>query len=358
MVYGISYCKVIQKIKKIDYKSAGVDINAGNKAVEIIKKSVKSTFNKNVLTDVGSFGSLYNLKDFIADYKNPVLVQSIDGVGTKTIIARKMKKYNTIGIDLVSACCNDITVMGAQPLTFLDYIANDKLNPTIIKEIVDGMTSACRENNIALVGGETAEMPDTYLSGEHDLVGVITGLVDKKSIINGSKIRKGNIVLGLPSTGLQTNGYSLARKLFFEIGQYKVSDTLPRLDKSIGEALLEPSFIYNNYIQLLLQNKIQVNGMAHISGGGLIENIPRILPSECAVEIKKDSWPVLPIFKVMQDIGNIDEREMSRTFNMGIGMVLIVPADQKQKIFSILDRKIAVYEIGEIIHGKPSLSFV
>lgn len=274
-------------MKKIDYKSAGVDIDLGNKSVDLIKESVKSTFSKNVLTNIGGFGSLYNLKNIIAEYENPILVQSIDGVGTKTIIARKMKKYNTIGIDLVSACCNDITVMGALPLTFLDYIANDKLKPKIIKEIVDGMTSACRENNIALVGGETAEMPDTYLTGEHDLVGVITGIVDKKNIIDGSKIHKGDIVLGLPSTGLQTNGYSLARKLFFEVGQYNVSDTISDLDKSIGETLLEPAYVYNNYIQSLLRAKIQINGMAHISGGGLVENIPRILPSDCAVEIKK-----------------------------------------------------------------------
>ena len=344
-------------MKKIDYKSAGVNIDAGNKSVELIKKSVKSTFNKNVLTGIGGFGSLYNLKNIIAEYENPILVQSIDGVGTKTIIACNMKKYDTIGIDLVSACCNDITVMGAQPLTFLDYIANDKLNPIIIKEIVDGMSSACRENDIALVGGETAEMPDTYLPNEHDLVGVITGIVDKKDIIDGSKIYTGDVVLGLPSTGLQTNGYSLARKLFFEIGQYDVSDTILNLDKSIGKTLLEPSYIYNNYIQLLLQNSIQINGMAHISGGGLVENIPRILRSNCAVEIKKDSWPVLSVFKVMQEIGNINEKEMYRTFNMGIGMVIIVPAEQKQEILSILKGKISVYEVGKVVQGEPKVFF-
>ena len=345
-------------MKKIDYKSAGVDIDAGNKSVDLIENAVKSTFNENVLANIGSFGSLYNLKDIIADYDHPILVQSIDGVGTKTIIARKMKKYATIGIDLVSACCNDITVMGAKPLTFLDYIANDKLNPTIIKEIVDGMASACRENDIALVGGETAEMPDTYLPEEHDLVGIITGIVDKKNIIDGSKIRKGDIVLGLPSTGLQTNGYSLARKLFFEVGQYKVFDSIPEFDKSVGETLLEPSYIYNNYIQLLLQNKIQINGMAHISGGGLVGNIPRILPSNCTVEIKKDSCPVLPVFNVMQEIGNIDEDEMYRTFNMGIGMVIIVPEFAKDKINSILKDKISVFEIGKVIQGNPKVFLV
>ncbi|MFC1527147.1 phosphoribosylformylglycinamidine cyclo-ligase [Candidatus Neomarinimicrobiota bacterium] len=345
-------------MKKIDYKSAGVDIDAGNKSVDLIKNAVKSTFNKNVLANIGSFGSLYNLKDTIVDYDHPILVQSIDGVGTKTIIARKMKKYDTIGMDLVSACCNDITVMGAKPLTFLDYIANDKLNPTIIKEIVDGMASACRENDIALVGGETAEMPDTYLPGEHDLVGIITGIVDKKNIIDGSKICKGDIVLGLPSTGLQTNGYSLARKLFFEVGQYKAFDSIPEFNKSVGETLLEPSYIYNNYIQLLLQNRIQINGMAHISGGGLVENIPRILPSNCTVEIKKDSCPVLPVFNVMQEIGNIDEDEMYRTFNMGIGMVIIIPEFAKDKINSILKDKISVFEIGKVIQGKPKVSLV
>ncbi|MBU0528185.1 phosphoribosylformylglycinamidine cyclo-ligase [bacterium] len=345
-------------MKKIDYKSAGVDIDAGNKSVDLIKNSVKNTFNKNVLTNIGSFGSLYNLKDIIADYDHPVLVQSIDGVGTKTIIARQMKKYDTIGIDLVSACCNDITVMGAKPLTFLDYIANDKLNPAIIREIVGGMASACRENNIALVGGETAEMPDTYLSGEHDLVGIITGIVDRNNIVDGSKIRKGDAVLGLPSTGLQTNGYSLARKLFFEVGKYKVSDRIPELEKSVGETLLEPSYVYNNYVQLLLQNNIQINGMAHISGGGLVENIPRILPVNCAVDIKKCSWPVLPVFKVMQDIGNVDETEMYRTFNMGIGLVLIIPNTEKQKIFSAFQGKMSVFEIGSVIQGEPIVSLV
>jgi len=203
---------------KIDYKSAGVDIDAGNDTVEKIKNDVKSTFSKNVLTGLGSFGSLYDLKPLFEQYKNPVLVQSIDGVGTKTIIARKLKKFDTIGIDLLSACANDILVMGATPITFLDYIANDKLFPEIVKEIVFGMVKACKETNVSLVGGETAEMPDTYLPGEHDLVGVITGIVDKDKIITGEHITPGDIVLGLPSSGLHTNGFSLARKIFFEIG--------------------------------------------------------------------------------------------------------------------------------------------
>ena len=209
----------------MDYKSAGVDINAGNKAVENIKKGVQSTFTTNVLTGLGGFGSLYDLKSIIDDYENPVLVQSIDGVGTKAIIARKLGKFNTIGVDLLSACANDILAMGARPLTFLDYIANDKLRPDIIEEMVNGMVDACLDTGVSLVGGETAEMPDTYLPGEHDLVGVITGVVEKNKIITGQAIHPSDVVLGLQSSGLHTNGYSLARKLFFEIGGYDVNDT-------------------------------------------------------------------------------------------------------------------------------------
>ena len=203
--------------KKTDYKSAGVDIEAGNIAVDLIKDKVKTTFSKNVLTGNGSFGSLFSLRSILKDYEDPVMVQSIDGVGTKTIIARKMNKFNTIGIDLVSACANDILVMGAKPITFLDYIANDKLDPNRISEIVEGMVSACRETGGSLVGGETAEMPDTYLPGEHDLVGVITGIVDRNKIKTGENICPGDVLLGLPSNGLHTNGYSLARKVFFDI---------------------------------------------------------------------------------------------------------------------------------------------
>ena len=344
-------------MSSVDYKSAGVNIDAGNEAVERIKKSVKSTFNSNVLTGIGSFGSLFDLKSIISEYKNPVLVQSIDGVGTKTIIARKMNKYDTIGIDLVSACCNDITVMGARPITFLDYVANDKLNPAIIEQIVSGIAKSCKDNDIALVGGETAEMPDTYLKGEHDLVGIVTGIVDKDKIIDGSQIKNGDIVLGLPSTGLQTNGYSLARKLFFEIGNYNVDDKIPAFNKSIGETLLETSHIYNPYVQALLDNNVKINGMAHISGGGLVENIPRILPNNCAVEIIKNSWNILPIFKQMHKLGNIPESEMFRTFNMGIGLVIIVPKNEVDKIKSQLKVKISIYEIGKVIKGNRIVKF-
>ena len=338
----------------MDYKSAGVDINAGNKAVENIKKGVRSTFTTNVLTGLGGFGSLYDLKSIIDDYENPVLVQSIDGVGTKAIIARKLGKFNTIGVDLLSACANDILVMGARPLTFLDYIANDKLRPDIIEEMVNGMVDACLDTGVSLVGGETAEMPDTYLSGEHDLVGVITGVVEKNKIITGQAIHPSDVVLGLQSSGLHTNGYSLARKLFFEIGGYDVNDTIPELEKSVGLTLLEPHINYTNNIFSLLDKDIEVKGIAHITGGGLIENIPRILPDGCCVEIHKGSWPAVPIFNVMQSIGNVDENEMYRAFNMGIGMIIIAAPDQVNSIKKIVD----VHEIGFVFAGENQVNII
>ena len=342
-------------MKKITYESAGVNIDAGNKAVDKIKNKVSSTFSKNVLTGLGSFGSLYNLKNLISDYKEPIMVQSIDGVGTKTIIARKMKKYDTIGIDLLSAAANDILVMGAKPLTFLDYIANDKLDPNIVDQIVSGMVLACKETGVSLVGGETAEMPDTYLPGEHDLVGVITGVVDKDKIIDGSNITNGDSLIAIPSNGLHTNGYSLARKLFFEVGKYNVKDKIPGLDKSIGLTLLEPHINYTNHIARLINNDIKINGIAHITGGGLVENIPRILPKKCAAKINNDSWPILPIFKVMQSIGSIDDDEMFRAFNMGIGMVLIVDPQIENDVIELISPLSLAYKIGSVIPGNKEV---
>ncbi len=339
---------------KVDYKLAGVDISAGNEAVSLIKDRVKSTFSNDVLIGLGGFGALYDLKSIIKEYENPVLVQSIDGVGTKTIIARKLKKYDTIGIDLLSAAANDIVVMGARPLTFLDYIANDRLEPSIIKELVSGMVKACKETNVSLVGGETAEMPDTYLPGEHDLVGVITGVVEKNEIISGKLILPGNVILGLPSSGIHTNGYSLARKIFFDVGNYEINDTPKGLSSSIGLTLLEPHVNYTNDVFTLLDNNITVNGMAHISGGGLIENIPRVLPNNCVATITKGSWDILPVFSCMQTIGNIDEHEMFRTFNMGIGMIVIVP---KSEVSSIKDL-INVVEIGKIEEGEKRVKLI
>ena len=339
-------------MKKIDYKSAGVDIDAGNEVVERIKDGVKSTFTSNVLTGIGSFGSLYDLKPIFKKYNHPVLVQSIDGVGTKTIIARKMKKFDTLGIDLLSAAANDILVMGARPLTFLDYIANDKLNPATVEKIVLGMVKACKETGVSLVGGETAEMPDTYLPGEHDLVGVITGVVEKDKIITGKNIKPDDVVLGLPSSGLHTNGYSFARKLFFEIGEYDVNDTIPELEKSVGLTLLEPHINYTNHVFSVLDSGIDVKGIAHITGGGLVENIPRILPNGCGVKLQKGSWPSLPVFDLMQSIGNVDENEMARVFNLGIGMVFIVDSANVNNVKNALKDLTDVYEIGMIVRGE------
>ena len=342
-------------MKKITYKSAGVDIDAGNKAVNKIKNKVSSTFSENVLTGIGSFGSLYNLKNLIAEYKEPIMVQSIDGVGTKTIIARKMKKYDTIGIDLLSAAANDILVMGAKPLTFLDYIANDKLDPEIVDQIVSGMVLACKETGVSLVGGETAEMPDTYLPGEHDLVGIITGVVDKDKIIDGSKVKNGDSIIGIPSNGLHTNGYSFARKLFFEIGGFSVENEITELDKSVGLALLEPHINYTNHIKRLIDNNVRINGIAHITGGGLVENIPRILPKNSATRIDRDSWPILPIFKVMQSIGSIDDKEMFKAFNMGIGMVLIIDPEVENDVIELISPISKVYKIGSVVPGNQEV---
>ncbi len=338
-------------MKKVDYKSAGVNIDAGNKAVDLIKDGVKSTFTKNVLTGIGSFGSLYDLKPILDEYQNPVMVQSIDGVGTKTIIARKLNKFDTVGIDLLSACANDILVMGAKPLTFLDYIANDELKPDVVKEIVSGMVSACKETGVSLVGGETAEMPDTYLPGEHDLVGVITGVVEKEKIITGERIAIGDSIVGLPSSGLHTNGYSLARKVFFDIGGYSVKDKISELESSIGLTLLEPHVNYTNHLFSTIDAGIDIHGIAHVTGGGIIENLPRILPDGCAASIQKSSWPVLDVFNAMQSIGGVSEDEMFRAFNMGIGMIFIIDKEDVSTVSSALSDISPIFKIGEIVAG-------
>lgn len=347
-------------MSRVDYKAAGVDIEAGNEAVRRIKEAVSHTFSPHVLTGIGSFGAMYDLKPLMETYRHPVLVQSIDGVGTKMMVAKLMQKFDTIGIDLVSATTNDIIVLGAKPLTLLDYIANDKLNPHIIEQIVHGMAKACKENDISLVGGETAEMPGTYLPGEHDLVGIITGVVEKEKAILGHDIVVGDKVVAFPASGLHTNGYSLARKLLFEVGGYSVNTTLPSLDKSIGETLLLPHLNYTKPVLHLLQNKIPIKGMAHITGGGVLENIPRILPAGCAVQIQKEAMPVLPIFKILEKLGQLDEPELYRTFNMGIGLVMVVASSALSHMQSLLSTftDFPLYEIGEVIPGNQVVRLV
>jgi phosphoribosylformylglycinamidine cyclo-ligase len=342
----------------IDYKAAGVDIHAGNETVKRIKGAVQSTFTPAVLTELGSFGSLYDLKAIVNDYAHPVLVQSIDGVGTKTIIARMMNKYDTLGMDLVSATTNDIIVLGAKPLTLLDYIANDKLDPAIVEQLIAGMVKACRENGIALVGGETAEMPGTYLPGEHDLVGIITGVVEKEKAIMGKNIVPGDVVLAFTSSGLHTNGHSLARKLFFDVGNYKIDSQLPELTGTLGEVLLEPHINYTRPVLHVLDQGIEIKGMAHITGGGLLENVPRVLPKGCAVEIKKSAWPAQAVFSLLKDLGHLDDKEMYRTFNMGVGLVMIVDASVVEKIRAALTGypQFTVYEIGHVVAGNGGVN--
>ncbi|CDZ77875.1 Phosphoribosylformylglycinamidine cyclo-ligase [Legionella massiliensis] len=337
----------------IDYKAAGVDVEAGNEAVRSIKKAVESTFSPQVLTGIGSFGAMYDIKQLMQDYEHPVLVQSIDGVGTKMMVAKMMQKFDTIGMDLVSATTNDIIVLGAKPLTLLDYIANDKLNPKTVEQIVNGMVIACKENDISLVGGETAEMPGTYLPGELDLVGVITGVVEKGKAIEGKTICAGDIVATFPSSGLHTNGYSLARKLLFDVAGYSVNSPFEDSGHSIGEELLIPHLNYTKPILKILEKNIEIKGMAHITGGGLLENIPRILPKNCSVEIHKKQIPEQPLFSLLRQLGHLEDDQMYRTFNMGAGLVLFLSPETLSPIRELLRDFPAfpLYEIGRVVQG-------
>ncbi len=335
------------------YTDAGVNIEAGQEVVNRIKDKVKSTHTSSVLTGIGSFGALYDLKEIVNSYKEPVLVQSIDGVGTKLIVAEMMGVYDSVGKDIVNHSCNDIVAMGARPITFLDYVAHEKLNPEIMEDMVAGMADACKENKVSLIGGETAEMPGVYLPGQHDIAGCITGIVDRNKIITGEKIQEGDIIFGLASNGLHTNGYSLARKLIFDKAGLKVDSKIPELTETIGEALLKPHINYTNPIFALLDGGIEVRGIAHITGGGFLDNIPRVLPENLNAIITKGTWPVLPIFEVMQKIGNVPEQEMYQVFNMGIGLVFIVSQSEVEKVKEILKAysNFSLYQIGQIEKG-------
>jgi len=288
----------------------------------------------------------------------PVLVASADGVGTKLKIAFLAGVHNTVGRDLVNHCVNDILVQGARPLFFLDYIATGKLLPDVVAAIVEGIARGCRENGCALLGGETAEMPEFYAEGEYDVAGFIVGVVDREKVIDGKKIAAGDVLLALPSIGLHTNGYSLARKLFLEVAGHDVNTRVAELDMTVGEALLQPHLSYLKPLEGLLDSGT-IRGLAHITGGGLTDNIPRILPEGTAVEIKKGSWPVLPVFQVMQEIGNVSEQEMYRTFNMGVGMVIVTSKSDAGTVKSHLkDRGEEVYEIGSVIDGERFVKFL
>jgi len=338
------------------YKKAGVDIAAGNEAVERMKKHVARTMRPEVLTGLGGFGGLFGLN--LEKYKEPVLVSGTDGVGTKLKLAFMMDKHDTIGIDAVAMCVNDVVVSGAEPLFFLDYLATGKLVPEKIEAIVKGVAEGCVRAGCALIGGETAEMPGMYGDGEYDIAGFTVGIVDKPKIIDGSDIRPGDAIIGLASSGVHSNGYSLVRRLLLEEKGYKLGDVLPELGgRTLGEVLLEPTRIYVKPVLALLE-KVRIKGMAHITGGGFIENIPRVLPDHVNADILPDSWPVPPIFTLMQREGGISDRDMFTTFNMGIGMVLFVPAEQADAAVAMAEELgEKAYRIGTVTEGRKIVTF-
>jgi phosphoribosylformylglycinamidine cyclo-ligase len=315
--------------ERITYKNSGVDIDAGNRFVNMIKPLVKATSRPEVMADIGGFGGLFSLN---ADkYKNPVLVSGTDGVGTKLKIAFMADRHDTVGIDLVAMCVNDIVVQGAEPLFFLDYLATGRLDPAKAAEIVKGISAGCVQAGCALIGGETAEMPGFYADGEYDIAGFTVGVVDRDNLIDGSSITVGNRLIGLASSGLHSNGYSLARKVIFDKMGLKIDSLLPGTGRSVADELLNPTRIYVKSVLNLLRD-FTINGIAHITGGGLLENIPRVLPNGCKAILRKGTWPTPDIFSLLKEAGNIEESEMFRTLNCGIGMVLAVPEDQTDDI--------------------------
>jgi phosphoribosylformylglycinamidine cyclo-ligase len=336
--------------KPISYSDAGVDIDAATRATDRIKELARATFNERTLSEIGSFGGMFD--GAFPNLSQPVLVASADGVGTKLKIAFATGVHNTVGRDLVNHCVNDILVQGARPLFFLDYVATGKLSPEVVASVVEGVATGCRENGCVLLGGETAEMPGFYGEGEYDIAGFIVGVADRSKIIDGKAIVPGDVVLMLPSVGLHTNGYSLARKLFFEVGGYEAQTLLPELGMTAGEALLQPHVSYLRPLNELLDRGV-IKGLAHITGGGLTDNIPRILPEGTAVKIERGSWPVLPIFELFRRLGNVSDSEMFRTFNMGVGMVIVCSAGNAAIIKTHFEAfGDAYYQIGEVIVGE------
>ncbi len=322
--------------KQMKYEDAGVDIAAGEEAVRRIQDLTRSTFTPHVLTDIGKFGGFYALD--CKRFREPILVSSIDGVGTKLKVAIKMGKHDTIGEDLVNHCVNDILTGGARPLFFLDYIATGKLKPRIIEEIVAGMSRGCKRVKCSLIGGEMAEMPDFYTKGEYDIAGCIVGIVDKNNIIDGRSIQQGDVLIGLTSNGLHTNGYSLARKVLFQTASYGVDTVLEDLESTVGEELLRIHRCYYPLIAPLLE-KIDIKGMAHVTGGGIVGNTKRILPEGLDLQIDWGDWDVPPLFKIIQHCGQISDDEMRKTFNLGIGYILIVEPDQTDNVTKLLSKQ-------------------
>lgn len=331
------------------YKDSGVDIDAGNEAVRLMRSHVRTTFRPEVLTDIGGFGGLFALDG--KKYREPVLVSGTDGVGTKLKVAFMMNKHDTVGQDAVAMCVNDIIVQGAEPLFFLDYLAVGRLQPEKAAEIVGGIAGGCRLAGCALIGGETAEMPGFYPDGEYDLAGFGVGVVERSRIVNGRGMEPGDVLVGLPSSGLHSNGFSLARKLFFDKANWTVERFIPELGRTLGEELLTPTRIYVRAVLELL-DQVTVRGMAHITGGGLPENVPRCLPAGMGAVVYKSAWSVPPVFSLLQYLGDVPDGEMFRTFNMGIGFVLVVPAAEADQVMSVLRRcGETPVVVGEIVPG-------
>jgi len=336
-------------MSQLTYRDAGVDIDAGNKAVDLMKKHVRSTYRPEVLGDIGGFGGLFALD--VAKYRQPVLVSGTDGVGTKLCIAFMADKHDTIGQDAVAMCVNDILVQGAEPLFFLDYLAVGKLAPEQVAAIVSGIAGACLESGCSLIGGETAEMASFYKNGEYDIGGFAVGVAERSKLITGRSIQPGDVLIGLPSSGLHSNGYSLVRKICFDIKEMDINQFIPELGKTLGEELLIPTKLYPKACLTLIE-KFEIKGMVHITGGGFYENIPRVLPDGCGVEVDTQSWPKPPVFALLQQWGNVAWSEMYRTFNMGLGMILVVPPSEVQKVQDDLaGRGEASYVIGQVTQG-------
>jgi len=340
--------EIIIMKQKISYKDAGVDIEKADHVIASSKKIIQSTFNKNVLSSIGGFGSMYSIKDIVNRYEDPVMVQSIDGVGTKMAVAQKCNNFSFIGFDLVNACCNDVAATGATPLTFLDYIASSSLEPQIVSDIIESVATECKNLGVSLVGGETAEMPGTYHKNEYDLVGIATGIVERKDIVDGSSVKEGDLIMGIPSNGLHTNGYSLARKLIFDVLGLGVSDTLSDKTTTIEDALLAPHKNYSKMINLLIEKEFQIKSLAHITGGGLIDNMPRVFPRGFAAEINVNSWEKIPLFQFLVENLDLEINEMYRTFNMGIGLTIIIDPSQKDRLVKMLGANNCL-EIGVIV---------
>lgn len=337
------------------YNDAGVNIDAANEAMNGIKDIVKKTFDDHVLQDIGSFGAMYSFDP--SGMQEPVLVSSVDGVGTKLKVAFMMNKHDTIGIDLVSHCVNDILVQGARPLFFLDYLAFGVLEPPIVVEVIKGLATGCRYAGCALIGGETAEMPDMYTRGEYDVAGTIIGVVDRKNIVDGSTVTEGDIVLGLRSSGLHTNGYSLARKVCFDVAGLTCDSPMPGTGRTVGEELLEPHRSYAKVIQILMR-VVKVKGMAHITGGGITENLPRSIPNGLGVEIDLGAWEVPPVFTFLKKTGKIADLEMLRTFNMGLGYLMVVSEQEADKAIDVLRAVEEPVIAGRVVGGANEVRYV